>query len=276
MNRKRFLNRKLPRSSFALLCLLLGAGGAGGGGGCAPGADDIPQGLAQDDPRSLEAIYNTGLDRLLSGDRFGAIQEFNIIELQYPYSVWTRRASLLSAYAHYLNSSYEEAIAITRSFIGLYPGNANVPYAYYLNAMAHFDQLDSVDHDPLLARQALGGFEAITRSFPDSAYAADSHAKIRFLRAYLAGREMYLGRYYMRRGEYVGALQRFQSIIAAHQQTPYVPEALHRLVEIYLAIGMTDEAKRWAAILGHNFPSSAWYKRTYALFPRAPTPSAKR
>ena len=229
---------------------------------------DIPQGLETDDPRTLEQIYNTALDYLFEKDIYAAIGELSIIEIQYPYSEWARRAIILNAYAHYVNGSYEQTIASTRNFIGLYPGNPNVSYAYYLNAMAHFAQLDSVERDPKLAERALVAFNALIRLFPDTAYARDGQIKVRFLRAYGAEREMYLGRYYLRRRGYIGAINHFQNVVRRHQGTHYVQEALYRLSELYITLGLTDEAKRWAAILGHNFPDDPWYKRAYRLLSR--------
>ncbi len=247
------------RAALAVLCLAAFSLVAAG---CAERASDLE--VFEEDERSVEEIYSAGLDFLQSRNYYFALDEFTIAETQYPYSIWARRAILLSAYANYELEQYDEAAAAAQRFFALYPGNAHAPYAYYLYAMCFYRQIGLVDRQNG-AGAALAAFETVVKLFPASAYARDARFKIPLVRAHLAARQMYLGRYHQRRGEYAGAIKHFQNVVRGFQTTAYPPEALHRLVEIYLTLGLDDEARKTGVLLGANFPASTWYRYSYAL-----------
>ena len=171
----------------------------------------------------------------------------------------------MSAYAFYEANDYDEAIAAAQRFIELHPGNADVPYAYYLVGISYYEQISDVGRDQKMTEQALAAFDELVRRFPDSKYARDAELKADLTRDHLAGKEMSIGRYYLRRGQYVAAINRFRNVVERYQTTTHVPEALHRLTEAYLALGLDEEAQKNAAVLGYNFPSSEWYQDSYAL-----------
>jgi outer membrane protein assembly factor BamD len=189
------------------------------------------------------------------------------VERQHPYSSWARRAILMEAYAHYQANEYDPAIEAAQRFISLHPGNESTPYAYYLIAICHFERIVDVGRDQGTTERALAALNDVVRRFPTSTYARDARLKIDMVYDQLAGKEMEIGRFYLTRDQHLAAINRFRNVIENpnFQRTSHVPEALHRLVEAYLAVGMIDEAQRMAAILGYNFPGNAWYQRTYAL-----------
>ncbi len=231
--------------------------------GCASNPDD---GLFPgSDSRPVDRIYNSGLDYLLARDYIFAIEEFNLVEEQYPYSVWVRHALLMAGFTHYLVNQYPEAIAQFDRFIALYPGNSDAAYAYYLRAMCFYEQIGESNRDQSTALAALQAFGQVVGFFPESVYARDAQVKIALVQASLAAKEMYLGRWAMEHNQLAGALNRFQSVVANYGRSAYVAEALHRLVEVYLTLGLDNEARRAAILLGHNFPDSSWYRRSYDL-----------
>ena len=215
--------------------------------------------------RPVEELYNEAQDLLESGDARGAGRAFEEVERQHPYSQWATRAQLMSAYAYYEANSYDEAIAAAQRYIELHPGHPDVPYAYYLIGISYYEQVSDVGRDQKMTEQALTAFEELLRRFPDSQYARDAELKADLARDHLAGKEMSIGRYYLRRGQYLAAINRFRNVVERYQTTTHVPEALHRLTEAYLALGLHDEAQKNAAVLGYNFPSSEWYLDSYAL-----------
>jgi outer membrane protein assembly factor BamD len=215
--------------------------------------------------RPVEELYNQAQDLLEGGDPHEAGQAFEEVERQHPYSQWATRAQLMSAYAFYEANNYDEAIAAAERFIELHPGNEDVPYAYYLVGISYYEQISDVGRDQKMTEQALEAFDELVRRFPDSQYARDAELKADLTRDHLAGKEMSIGRYYLRRGQYVGAINRFRNVVERYQTTTHVPEALHRLTEAYLALGLEQEAQKNAAVLGYNFPSSEWYQDSYAL-----------
>ena len=232
-------------------------------GGCASNPDD---GLFPgSDSRPVERIYNSGLDYLLDRDYIYAIEEFNLVEEQYPYSVWVRHSLLMAGFTHYLINQYPEAIAQFDRFIALYPGNQDAAYAYYVRAMCFYEQIGEANRDQSTALAAYQAFGQVLGFFPNSIYARDAQVKIALVQASLAAKEMYLGRWAMEHDQFAGALNRFQSVVANYGQSGYVAEALHRTVEVYLTLGLDGEARRTASLLGHNFPDSLWYKSSYAL-----------
>ena len=215
--------------------------------------------------RPVEVLYSVGLQRL-DQHRYGeAVQFFQEVERQHPYSPWSRRAILMQVYAHYERQNYEEAIAATDRYIQLYPGSPQVSYAYYMKAICYFEQIVDVGRDQAAAGQALNALTDVVRRFPNTQYATDARVKIDMVNDQLAGKEMEIGRWYLRRDQPLAAVGRFRRVIELYQTTSHTPEALYRLVEAYLTLGLTEEAERNAAVLGHNFPGSRWYSDAYRL-----------
>ena len=215
--------------------------------------------------RPVHELYNEALDQLLDGDLFNAASNFDEVERQHPYSAWAIKAKLMSAFTHYSGNRYDEAIAAAQRFIDLHPGNPLASYAHYLIAISYYEQITDVGRDQEVTRQALASLEEVVRRFPASDYARDARFKIDLARDHLAGKEMEVGRYYLKRGQYVAAINRFRTVVESYQTTSHVAEALHRLVESYLALGIENEAQTAAAMLGHNFPRSEWYADSYRL-----------
>ena len=217
--------------------------------------------------RPVEALYNTGYQRL-EGRRWGdAIDYFEEVERQHPYSEWSRRAILMQIYAHYQSNDYAEAIAASDRFIQLFPGNPSAPYAFYMKALCNFEQITDVGRDQGYAQAALDGLRDVARRYPGTSYAIDATVKIDMVNDQLAGKEMAIGRYYQRAGQPLAAMNRYKTVIdnEAYQRTSHTPEALYRLVEVNLTLGLKEEATRNGAVLGHNYPGSPWYAEAYAL-----------
>jgi outer membrane protein assembly factor BamD len=224
------------------------------------------------DERPVDELYNEALDQLKDNNPRQAAQDFEEVERQHPYSQWATRAQIMAAYAFYQADAYDDAVAAARRFTDLHPGHQDVPYAYYLIGVSYYEQISDVGRDQKNTELALEAFEELIRRFPDSDYARDAGLKADLARDHLAGKEMNIGRYYLRRGKYVAAINRFQSVIDRYQSTTHVPEALHRLTEAYMSLGVAEEARRTAAVLGYNFPSSIWYQDSYALINGEPAP----
>lgn len=215
--------------------------------------------------RPVEAIYGQAVGLLRIGDFEAAAREFDEVERQHPYSSWVVRAQLMAAYAHYANGDYEQAIAAAERFIQLHPSHEDVAYAYYLAAQSYYERISDVQRDQSMTEQAGDAFRELLRLFPQSRYGRDAVLKLELTEDHLAGKEMAIGRWYQRRHQYVAALNRFRAVAEAYQTTSHVPEALLRQVEVYLALGLVADARRAAAVLGHNFPGSAWYRDAHAL-----------
>lgn len=252
------LFRLFGRNRDALIAAVVVAFGLAG---CA----SSPDGEEEYVERPVAELYNEALDLLEAEDPLGAARAFEEVQRQHPYSQWATRAELMAAFAFYEANSYDEAIAAAQRFAELHPGNDDVPYAHYLIGVSYYEQISDVGRDQRMTEQALSAFNELTQRFPDSAYARDARLKADLARDHLAGREMQVGRYYLRRGAYVGAINRFRNVIDNYQTTTHVPEALHRLTEAYLMLGVEAEAQRAAAVLGANFPGSRWYQDSYAL-----------
>ncbi|WP_242914397.1 MULTISPECIES: outer membrane protein assembly factor BamD [Brevundimonas] len=217
--------------------------------------------------RPVEALYNTGYQRLQSRRWNDAIDYFQEVERQHPYSEWARRAILMQVYAFYQNNNYNEAIAAADRFIALFPGNPSAAYAFYMKAVCNFERIVDVGRDQGYAEAALAGLRDVERRYPNTPYATDARVKIDMVNDQLAGKEMAVGRFYQRNSQPIGALNRYKSVIEnpAFQRTSHTPEALYRLVELNLQLGLREEAVRNASVLGHNFPGSVWYRDAFAL-----------
>ncbi|MGE5505208.1 MAG: outer membrane protein assembly factor BamD [Actinomycetota bacterium] len=215
--------------------------------------------------RPVEDLYNEAMDLLDKNEYYRGAKAFEEVERQHPYSVWATKAQLMNAYALYERNKYDEAIISLDRFIQLHPGHKDVAYAYYLKGLCFYEQITDVGRDQKVTEQALKNLQEVVDRFPSSPYARDAKLKVDLTRDHLAGKEMNIGRWYQRQQQYLAAVNRFKVVVDQFQTTTHVPEALHRMVEVYMALGLTDEAKRTAAVLGHNFPGSDWYEDTYRL-----------
>jgi outer membrane protein assembly factor BamD len=215
--------------------------------------------------KPVEQLYNEAAASLDKGLWDRAALQFQEVQRQHPYSEWAQRAMLMSAYTQYRSKSYEEAIASAQNYIQLFPAGDGSAYAYYLIGLTHFDQITDVGRDQGRTELALAALQEVVRRFPTSEYSRDSELKIDMVRDQLAGKEMAVGRYYLRASEHLAAINRFKRVIDEFDTTTHTPEALHRMVEAYLSIGLVGEAKAAAAVLGHNYPDSEWYEDSYKL-----------
>ena len=215
--------------------------------------------------RPVELLYSTGADRLDRRQWNQAVSYFQEVERQHPYSEWSRRSILMQAYAHYQGNDYAEAVADADRFIQLYPGNQTAAYAHYIKAICYFEQIVDVNRDQAATGQALSSLRDVVQRYPRTEYAADARLKIDMVNDQLAGKEMNIGRYYLRQGDTLAAANRFKSVIDRFQTTTHTPEALYRLVESYLTLGLLEEANRNGAVLGFNYPGDPWYGDAYRL-----------
>jgi outer membrane protein assembly factor BamD len=229
------------------------------------GCADDDQMAAQYVERPIEQIYADAWTQIDRQNWLVAGRQFDEVERQHPYSVWARRAILMSAYCYYEANRYDEAIDAATRFIQLHPGNKDVPYAYYLKAVSLYEQIGDVSRDQQKTQDALTALQDLVQRFPDTEYARDARLKVDLTQDHLAGREMTIGRFYLRQGEYLAAINRFHTVIDKYQTTSHAPEALERLTESYLALGVVKEAQTSAAVLGFNYPGSQWYKDAYSL-----------
>lgn len=215
--------------------------------------------------RPVEDIYNNALNLLQGGNYAEAAKEFDEVERQHPYSQWATRAQVMAAFAYYQDNNYNEAILTADRFIQLHPGNKDAAYAYYLIGQSYYEQISDVKRDQRMSQLAQDAFLEVLRLYPDSEYGRDAKLKVELTEDHLAGKEMAIGRWYQGREEYVSAINRFQAVVVDFQTTSHVPEALLRLVESYLSLGVVNEAQNAAAVLGHNFPGSTWYQDAFGL-----------
>ncbi len=215
--------------------------------------------------RPVELLYTVGADRLDRHQWNDAVNYFHEVERQHPYSEWSRRAILMTAYAHYEENAYSDAIADADRFIALYPGNANTPYAFYLKAICYFEQIVDVGRDQAATEQAQAALGEIIKRYPHTEYAQDARLKLDMVHDQLAGKEMTIGRFYQRGGDPIAAVGRFQNVVDHYQTTSHAPEALYRLVALYLTMGVSREAVRDGAVLGYNYPGDIWYRDAYRL-----------
>ena len=215
--------------------------------------------------RDAESLYSAAKDRLDAGDARVAAALFDEVERQHPYSPWARRAQLMSAFSYYLQKDYIKAIETAQRFLSIHPGNKDAPYAYYLIALSYYEQVNDVDRDQKVTEQALTALNEVQRRYPDTAYASDARLKADLVNDHLAGKEMEIGRFYERTGQWLAAQIRFQNVVESYQTTSHTAEALYRLTETNLALGVPGEARKYAAVLGANYPGSEWYQRAFQL-----------
>jgi outer membrane protein assembly factor BamD len=255
VNIMHFLRRTLgwtgPLLPAVMLAFVLGA--------CS--SDDGPEYVE----RPVEELYNEAMSTLRTGEYKEAARLFDEVERQHPYSVWASKSQLMAAYSYYRDNAYDDTIAALDRFIQLHPGNRDVSYAYYLKALSYYEQISDVERDQKMTRLALQSLEELQRRFPRSKYARDAALKADLARDHLAGKNMAIGRFYQSRDQHLAAINRFRIVVEQYQTTSHITEALHRLVECYLALGLTREARATAAVLGYNYPGSEWYVDSYAL-----------
>jgi len=212
-----------------------------------------------------DVLYNQALANLEAGRLTEASKKFEAVDKQHPYSEYARKALIMSTFTNYRQGKYVEAINSGKRFVNLYPSDQDAAYAQYLVGLSYFRQIKDVTQDQGDARRTIEAMEEVVQRWPDSQYAADAKEKIRFARDQLAGKEMQVGRYYLERHEYIAAIRRFRGVVENYGNTRHVEEALARLTEAYLAMGISSEAQTAAAVLGHNYPDSQWYKDSYKL-----------
>jgi outer membrane protein assembly factor BamD len=215
--------------------------------------------------RDVSTLYSAAKRTMDQGDYEQAGKLFDEVERQHPYSVWARRAQLMSAFNYYLATKYTDAINSARRFVTIHPGNAEAPYAQYLIAMSYYQQIPDVNRDQSTTQSASEAFGELIRRYPESRYAADARLKLDLITDHLAGKEMEVGRFYQRSGQWLAATYRFRNVVDTYQTSSHTPEALERLVECYLALGIPEEARKSAAVLGANYNGSYWYKQSLKL-----------
>ncbi|MDR3498146.1 MAG: outer membrane protein assembly factor BamD [Parvibaculum sp.] len=229
-------------------------------GACSGGGTDTPY-----EERPVDEIYNKAMDLMADGSYQKAATQFDEVERQHPYSIWARRANLMSAYAHYKVNEYDDSIVAAQRYISLHPGSKETPYAYYLIALCYYEQITDVGRDQKMTENALAALTILIQRYPQTEYARDARLKLDLTLDHLAGKEMEIGRYYLNKNDYIAAINRFRVVVERFQSTTHTPEALHRLVEAYMALGIKSEAQTAAAILGYNYPGSDWYQDSYNL-----------
>ena len=229
-----------------------------------------------------DQLYADGVAEMQKGNYDRSVEAFDDVEENYPYSTWATHAQLMHGYAQYKQQNYDEAIDALNRFIALHPDNQDIAYAYYLKALCYYEQIDDVQRDQTSTYEAIQTLTDVTTRFPDSAYARDARIKLRLAQNRLAGHDMTIGRFYEKQHLYAAAVGRFQDVITSYQTTTYAPEAMERLTECYLDLGLTDAAQRTASVLAYNYPGSTWYQAAYAklrdhdLVADAETPAPKR
>jgi outer membrane protein assembly factor BamD len=222
---------------------------------------------------SPEGLFGAGMESLNAEQYSRAVEMFDMVEREHPYSAFATNAKLMAAYAEYQRNRYTEAIGALDRFIQLHPAHRDIAYAYYLRALSLYEQINEADRDQRSTQQAMAALQDVANRFPNTPYARDARLKIDLARDHLAGHEMVIARFYQGRRLYVAAINRFRRVVDEYQTTNHVPEALHRLTEIYLTLGLTDEARRTASVLGYNYPGSPWYQDSYALLVEGAQPA---
>jgi outer membrane protein assembly factor BamD len=228
-------------------------------------SNDLNKDAAQYNERPVEQIYGDAWAQINKSEWANAAKQFDEVDRQHPYSVWARRAMLMSAFCSYQANKYSDAVSTADQYISLHPGSHEVAYAFYLKAISLYEQIVDVNRDQANTAGALVALQDVVQRFPDTEYARDATLKIDLTQDHLAGKEMAVGRYYLTRGDYIGAINRFRVVIEQYQTTPQIAESLERLTESYYSLGLNSEAQTAAAVLGANYPGSEWYTDAYNL-----------
>jgi outer membrane protein assembly factor BamD len=258
-------NRILPSAllrRFALVSLAVLPLVAGCGGGKKADTTDASATDASA-PAPVEQLYNNGIDALNDKRYASAADQFAAVQQNYPYSTWATNAQLMQGYTDYLQNHYTDAIGLLNQFIQLHPTHHDIPYAYYLRALCYYEQISDIQRDQKGTQDAMNALQEVVNRFPATTYARDAQLKIDLCVDHLAGKEMEIGRWYQTQHFYEAAIGRFQRVVDDFQTTNHVPEALARLTEIYLVLGLKDQAKKTASVLGYNYPGSEWYADMY-------------
>lgn len=258
------MRRNLERRGAGFgLCMALAVTFAVPLGGCANVFGDDKEQILPDEP--ADKLYNEGLTLLNEKEYEDAAKKFEEVDRQHPYSEWARKSLLMSAFSYYEIGKHEETIQAARRYVALHPGSPDAAYAQYLLASAYYDQIPDITRDQERTVRAMQALDEVARKYPETEYAESARRKLEVARDQLAGKEMLIGRYYLEKRNYTGAINRFKAVVTQYQRTRHVEEALMRLAECYMALGIVGEAQTAAAVLGHNFPASPWYKDAYAL-----------
>jgi len=229
--------------------------------GCAHGGKGDTNYVARD----VSSLYGAAQRTMNGGDYENAAKLFDEVERQHPYSSWARHAQVMSAFNYYLAQKYNDAISSAQRFLTIHPGSEEAPYAQYIVAMSYYQQIADITRDQTVTQQASDSFGELIRRYPESRYAADARLKLDLIKDHLAGKDMEVGRYYQRAGQWLAATYRFRNVVDNFQTSSHAPEALERLVECYLALGIPDEAWKASAVLGKNYPESYWYRQSLRL-----------
>lgn len=219
--------------------------------------------LLPDEP--ADKLYNEGLTLVAQKKYTDAAKKFEEVDRQHPYSEWARKSLLMSAFSYYEADEYDQSVMAARRYVSLHPGSADAAYAQYLIGASFFDQIPDITRDQGRTERAIQALDEVVRRYPETEYANSAKKKITIARDQLAGKEMQIGRYYLEKRNYIGAINRFKTVVIQYQTTRHTEEALMRLSESYMAMGVTGEAQTAAAVLGHNFPDSRWYQDAYKL-----------
>jgi outer membrane protein assembly factor BamD len=250
----------MPRRIARALSMLVLVSSLGACSSLFGGKDDTPP----DEP--ADRLYNEGLYVLnTKKDAKKAVEKFEEVDRQHPYSEWARKSLIMSAYAYYQAGSYDESVTASKRYIALHPGSPDAAYAQYLIGASYFDEIPDITRDQARTEKALAALDEVVRKYPTSEYAVSAKQKMEVARDQLAGKEMQIGRYNLEKRNYTGAINRFKMVMTKYQTTRHVEEALERLTEAYMSLGIVAEAQTAAAVLGHNFPDSEWYRHAYAL-----------
>lgn len=213
----------------------------------------------------LDKMYSDAMQNLEKSSFKDAAEQFEKIEQEQPYSKWAAQAQMMAAYAYYRNEKHDEAITVIDRFIKLHPGHKDIAYMYYLKSLSYYDQITDVKRDQKISEYALASLREVVARFPETVYARDAKIKVDLVNDHLAGKEMEVGRFYVSKGKVIAGLNRFQSVVERYQTTSHVPEALYRITASYMHLGVLEEARKNAAVLGHNYPTSKWYRMSYEL-----------
>ena len=257
-------SRKL--AALLMIAALAPLSACAGLGGSRGGSSADTQYVASD----VNTLYNAAKLKLDQRQYMTAAAIFDEVERQHPYSIWARRAQLMSAFSYYLAGDHTKSIDSARRFLAIHPGNKDAPYALYLISLNYYEQIEDVNRDQSISKQALDSLGELVRRYPETDFAADARLKIDLVRDHLAGKEMEIGRFYQRRQQWLASVLRFRNVVDEYETTTHAPEALMRLTESYMALGIPEEARKAAAVLGANYPGTKWYERAYELVQKNP------